>query len=103
MEQAQIRKEIQNTIDDPIPFGIYNPQIRTGMNHFPYSQNFRGKYDSPIPVIFGRQAGFCPRIYPYKNPIIESVDSFCLYQAPCSTIFPDGQTKWEDHPVYISP
>lgn len=70
----------------------------TDQDHFPYTRNFRGMYESAYPVINERQVGWRPlnnRCYKQINYSVTPKATFC-WQYPCSTIFPCREEKHDN-------
>lgn len=70
-------------------------EIKTDMDHFPYTRWYRGVYNSDKPIIMDREAGW--QIIDNDKYITLSNEkdekpNHC-FQAPCSTIYPCFNTK----------
>lgn len=74
-----------------IPYNLLNPATNiaiAGIDTFPYNKFFRGVYNSSIPIIFDRQAGYYPITKTSKcQPTKQPTPPVC-FQYACSTITP---------------
>lgn len=64
----------------------------TDMDHFPYTRFYRGKYNSNIPIVFEREAGWRPlrqSCYSMNNCKIpeQETPNHC-FEGACSVVFP---------------
>jgi hypothetical protein len=67
--------------------------VLTDYDHFPYTRNWRGVYDSPVPVVNEREAGWRSRndsCYDVNIPVskLQSLYPNHCFEVPCSTVFP---------------
>lgn len=87
-------------------FGTETVRAITDQDVFPYPRYFRGVYNSSVPVVFEREAGWrsredhCYRMTPCpkevkKNEFTPDV----TFQIPCSTILPDDGSQSVLRPV----
>ena len=65
--------------------------VITDMDSFPYNRYFRGQYNSSVPIVFEREAGF-RRINTtcYDKNIDRGIPQYPnhCFQVPCSTVYP---------------
>ena len=65
--------------------------VITDMDSFPYNRYFRGQYNSSVPIVFEREAGF-RRISTscYDKTIDRGMPQYPnhCFQVPCSTVYP---------------
>ena len=66
-------------------------RVETDINEWPYGRQFRGRIDSTIPIVWGREAGYAAwatstASFPRPSPS-ETLTGLC-FQIPCSTILP---------------
>jgi hypothetical protein len=61
-----------------IPFQFWQTNVLTNKSraYFPYTNWFQGKYNSCLPIIAEREAGFQPRIFPEYNQHNETLDYY---------------------------
>lgn len=97
--QQIIKSLINQNISSPdyyvVPSQIIY-SINTDINQWPYPRFFRGKASSYEPIIFEREAGYCPiDIIPSVLPVYAPVQasSNTCFQVPCSTVFPCSKNK----------
>ena len=68
-------------------------EVLTDYDTFPYPRWFRGVYDSPVPIVAEREAGWRPRhdsCYKMEKPCSEVASKYpnhCM-QSACSTVYP---------------
>jgi hypothetical protein len=99
--KAQIDKKLNyNTAY----FGRTNTvqNVVTDMDNFPYNRFYRGRYDSDLPIVFDREAGWRPLnnscyrpVYSYVQP---NYPDHC-FQASCDIVYPcipGYLRKWAD-------
>ena len=71
--------------------------IMTDYDNFPYTRWFRGVYNSSVPIVAEREAGWRIRndsCYEYKpEKPKENVYPNNCFEYPCSTVFPCKNTK----------
>lgn len=69
--------------------------IVTDIDHFPYERFFRGQYDSEIPIVMDREAGYRPirnSMYTRVRTIVDSQPKYC-WQYPCTSVKPCQQSE----------
>jgi len=96
-----------------IPYIVYAndiKQIKTDVDHFPYTRFYRGQFNDSNPHIWEREAGY----HPLENDRYIHTNKYIVYphqsptQIPCSTILPrklpcTSKLCNTDTPVNISP
>lgn len=93
-----IKNQIQYKLDYNKPFYVFDDTARfvvTDMDHFPYKRFFRGIYDSDMPVVFEREAGYSQlRNWCYQSLRDPKVDKakYC-WEGPCSVTYPCNPDK----------
>lgn len=69
-----------------------NKNVITDFDSFPYKRWFRGEYQSDIPIVIEREAGWRPRNDMCYVPQIEKQEKELppnhFFQPPCSTVYP---------------
>ena len=84
------------------PFMSAGPTIVVDNDTMPYSRFYRGRFDSPIPVIFGREAGWKARCDQNYIPLREPAELFYpnhCFQSAATTVYPcmpEYQRKYSD-------
>lgn len=64
--------------------------VTTDMDTFPYPRFYRGEWQSQVPIVFDREAGWHPRLdkfYGVINTAKDEKPNHC-FEAPCSTVYP---------------
>lgn len=74
-------------------FGTVNgaESIITDMDHYPYTRFYRGVYNSSLPTIFEREAGYRPRndtCYIVKKCLQSDKYPNHCFKSACSTLYP---------------
>lgn len=88
-----VRSQIPYKQNYEFPYYAYEKDtyaVLTDFDHFPYKRAFRGIYDSSMPIILEREAGFRPRndsCYKFVSMPETSKPSYC-WQYPCTNIMP---------------
>lgn len=76
---AALIEQKQSCLPTPPPTDKQMMLLTTDIDHFPYTRQFRGKWDCEKPTIWGRQGGFqirCDKGYePPKTDIPQHIDS----------------------------
>lgn len=97
--QYQIR-QVQNLNVPYYPTTSTVTNVKTQVNHFPYTRFYRGDYKSPSVSFFDREAGWSRQDNAcYKNIYRETTSlppDFC-YQAPGSIVYPCHRDNLERH------
>lgn len=66
--------------------------IKTDMDHFPYTRFFRGQYEFENPIVFDREAGYRPSrdsCYIQKcNAGADFIKRKSCWEPACSTVYP---------------
>ena len=102
MYSRRINEENVNLIQNQIDMkNYYTPHYGTSteaksvindMDHFPYTRFFRGVYNSDVPIVFEREAGWRPQInscYTGINNCQEEISypNHC-FESACSVVYP---------------
>lgn len=74
----------------PLPVVFSGTSVVLQPSHFPYPYHWRGNYQSPVPIIYNRQAGYRKIIEPVRYAKYQQgfkLPTMCFEAAP-STRFP---------------
>ena len=66
-------------------------EVITDYDNFPYQRWFKGVYNSTVPIVAEREAGYRPRYdncYKFRGNSEPAVYPNHCFEAPCSTVYP---------------
>jgi hypothetical protein len=84
------------------PYQSSGPKVITDMDTFPYPRFYRGRYESEIPVILEREAGWrkrCDNNYVYTPERVELPYPNHCFQSAVTTVYPcrpEYERKYSD-------